>query len=227
MLTVIPSSIYAETAAAPSGGARRLRQLPHSRRRGAAGLAIVVALGAATLIEREREAALLVKRTQETEALAQTVKSLKARLDGLESARIESAKTREETADIRKTIGELKSTVASARDLNGAVALLNQKVERIDHDETSRVDKLGERVDHETAAKAADLAARIEKLEKKVATPVVASAARGARSGARKKRWPRRRNRARRFRWRRPARSTSRSPSCAISPFSPPATGSP
>ena len=73
-------------------------------------------------------------------------------------------------------IGELKSTIASARDLNGAVALLNQKVDRIDHDETSRVDKLGERVDHETAAKAADLAARIEKLEKKVASPVVASA---------------------------------------------------
>jgi hypothetical protein len=172
MLTLIPTSIYTESMPPPRSAARggfvNFRVLAAA----AAALAIVVALGAATLIERDREAALLTTRTQETEALAQTVKSLKARLDGLESA-----KSRDETADIRKTIGELKSTVASARDLSGAVALLNQKVERIDHDETSRVDKLGERVDHETAAKSADLAARIEKLEKKVANPVVASTA--------------------------------------------------
>ena len=102
MLTVIPSSIYAEAPPPPRPAARvgfvNFRTLAAA----AAGLAIVVALGAATLIERESEAALLVKRTQETEALAQTVKTLKARLDGLESARIESAKTREETADIRR-----------------------------------------------------------------------------------------------------------------------------
>ena len=171
MLTVIPSSIDTQSfpprRPAGRGGFVNFRVLAAA----AAALAIIVALGAATLIERDREAALLTRRTQETEALAQTVRSLKARLDGLENG-----KSRDETADIRKTIGELKSSIASARDLGGAVALLNQKLERIDRDETSRVDKLGERVDHETAAKAADLAARIEKLERKAATPVVASA---------------------------------------------------
>ncbi|MGD0319835.1 MAG: nucleoside deaminase, partial [Nitrososphaerales archaeon] len=41
------------------------------------------------------------------------------------------------------------------------------RLDRVEHDQSARVDKLTDRIDHETAARLADLAGRIDKLEKK------------------------------------------------------------
>src|SRR5208283_4450904 len=101
----------------------------------------------------------------ETKALAKTIDVLNARLNV-----IESAKSHDELVELRHSVGEIRSNVASSRDLTGTLA---QRVEKLDRDESAKVDKLNERVDRETSAQAAELAARIDRLEKKV----VASAA--------------------------------------------------
>jgi hypothetical protein len=111
----------------------------------------------------------LAERASETEALAQTVKSLKVRLDA-----IDAAKSREELSDLRQSVGDMKSTVVSARELNSALALISQRVDKLDNEESAKVDKLSERVDHEGSTLTAELATRVDKLEKKIVAPISA-----------------------------------------------------
>ena len=135
----------------------------------AAALGIVVAVAGALVWEHHQQADILAARANETNSLAQTVESLKARLDA-----IDAAKSRDDLADLRRSLGEMKSTVVSARDFNGAVAQLAQRVDKLDHEEGAKVDKLSERVDHETSAVTVELTSRVDKLEKKIFAPVPA-----------------------------------------------------
>ena len=131
----------------------RPRALPWSWIAGAAA-ALVGAAAGTLLIDLRQNAKLLAENARETESLTHRVKALEPRLDDI--------------ADLRRSVGEMKSSNASSHDLNGAIAQLAQRLERLDRDESAKVDRLGERVDRDASARVAELSARIDKLEKKV-----------------------------------------------------------
>ncbi len=135
----------------------------------AAGLALVAAVTAVGFYDHARQAGVIAAKAQESVDLAQSVKSLKERLDAIEATR-----SRDETADFRKIAAEIKAQRDAAHDLPGALAQLTARVDRVDHDQNARLDKLADRIEHDSSARMADLAARIDKLEKRPA-PVVAA----------------------------------------------------
>jgi hypothetical protein len=157
-------------------------QQPHALRPGrsvrprvaiaaAAAFVVVVAVGGGLAFEHRQQANMLAERAKETESLSLAVKSLEMRLDA-----IDGAKSSDDLADLRRSIGEMKATVVSAREFNGALAQLSQRVDKLDHEEGAKVDKLSDRVDHEAGAVTTELAARIDKLEKRIVSPVSAPA---------------------------------------------------
>jgi hypothetical protein len=133
----------------------------------AAAVAVVVAVAGALVWEHRQQASILAERASETESLAQTVRSLKVRLDA-----IDAAKSGEELSDLRRSVGDMKSTSVSAREFNSALAQLSQRVDKLDNEATTKVDKLNERVDHETSALTNELTSRVDKLEKKIVPPL-------------------------------------------------------
>ncbi|MGO4872589.1 MAG: hypothetical protein ACLPGW_18625 [Roseiarcus sp.] len=135
----------------------------------AAALALLAGISAAGLYDHAKQSSLLAAKAEESRSLAQTVKTLKDRIDAIEVAR-----TRDETADLRKVALEMKTESVATRDLSGALAQLTARVDRVDHDQSARLDKLADRIDHESTARIADLVTRLDKLEKKA---VVATAA--------------------------------------------------
>ena len=130
----------------------------------AAGLALIAAVAAAGAYDHARQSSLLAAKADESRSLAQTVKVLKGRIDAIEAAR-----ARDESADLRKLAAEIKAESGAARDLGGALAQLTARVDRVDHDQSARLDKLADRIDHESTARIADLSTRLDKLEKKQA----------------------------------------------------------
>ena len=84
---------------------------------------------------------------------------------------IDTATPSADLADLRQSIGQIKSTVVTPRELSGALAQLSQRVDKLDRDESAKVDKLTERVDHEASALTTGLSTRIDKLEQKIAAP--------------------------------------------------------
>ena len=116
--------------------------------------------------------ALLAVKVRRNEHLVSTVSNLTERLDAIEGAR-----AREETADVRKLLGEMKLGASATRDVSAAVSQLTARVDHVERDQGARLDKLAERIDHDASSRFADLAARLEKLEKKAASPTVAAVA--------------------------------------------------
>ena len=114
----------------------------------------------------EQQAKALAEQASENETLAHTIKSLKVRLDAIDTAMSNAG-----LADLRQSVGEIKSTVVSTREFSGALAQLSQRVDKLDHEASAKVDKLTERVDHEASALTAGLSTRIDKLEQKIAAP--------------------------------------------------------
>jgi hypothetical protein len=137
-----------------------------------AAFTLLFLLGAGAVYERMHETALLASKVQENEHLVSTVSNLTERLDTIEASR-----AREETADVRKVLGELKQSASATRDVSAAVTQLATRLDRVEHEQSARLDKLGERIDHESSARLADLAARVDKLEKKAALPAVVAVA--------------------------------------------------
>jgi hypothetical protein len=131
-----------------------------------AALAVVIAVAGGLFFENREQAKALAERASETESLAHTIKSLKVRLDAIDTA-ISSA----DLAALRQSVGEIKSTVGSTRDFGGALAQLSQRVDKLDREESAKVDKLSERVDHDASALTAGLSTRIDKLEQKIVPP--------------------------------------------------------
>ena len=84
--------------------------------------------------DHRREAALLAEHAHETESLARTVDALTARLSA-----IDSAKAHDELIELRRSIGEIRSSSASSQELSAALAQLSQRVERLDREESARV----------------------------------------------------------------------------------------
>jgi hypothetical protein len=131
-----------------------------------AALAVVVAVAGALLLEDGQQAKALAEQARETESLAHSIGSLKVRLDA-----IDTTASSADLADLRQSIGEIKSTVVSTREFSGALAQLSQRVDKLDREESAKVDRLTERVDHDASALTAGLSTRIDKLEQKIAAP--------------------------------------------------------
>jgi hypothetical protein len=159
---------HAEAKSAAEPPATPARTFPFSRFHfaAAAALAVVVAVACGLFVEDRQQANALAEQASENASLARTVKSLKVRLDAIDSAAPSA-----ELADLRQSIGQIKSAVVSPREFSGALAQLTQRVDKLDREGSAKVDKLSEHIDHETSAATAGLSARIEKLEQKIATP--------------------------------------------------------
>ena len=106
----------------------------------AAGLALLAAVAAAGLYDHVRQSNLLAAKAEESHSLAQTVRALKDRIDAIEAAR-----AHDETADLRKVTVEMKAESGATRDLSGALAQLTARLDRVDHDQSARLDKLEKR----------------------------------------------------------------------------------
>ena len=60
---------------------------------------------------------------------------------------------------------------SSTRDPSAALTQLTDRLDQVEHEYGARLDKLSERVDQDSSSRFADIAARLEKLEKKAALP--------------------------------------------------------
>jgi hypothetical protein len=132
----------------------------------AAALAVVVAVAGALFLEDREQANALAEQASENASLVHTIKSLKVRLDAIDSTMSNAGLT-----DLRQSVGEIRSNLASTREVSGALAQLSQRVDKLDHEASAKVDKLSERVDHEANALTTGLSSRIDKLEQKIAAP--------------------------------------------------------
>jgi hypothetical protein len=149
-LDLIP--YHASAEAQDADGASAAVRRPRRWRVGlAAGLALVAAVAAAGAYDHARQSSLLTAKADESRSLAQTVKLLEDRIGAIEAAR-----TRDESADLRKLAAEIKAGGGGARDLGGALAQLTARVDRVDHESTARI---------------ADFSTRLDKLEKRPAAP--------------------------------------------------------
>src|ERR1700677_2673224 len=165
--------IVVEALAEANGGREpqlaKARRLSFSRFHfaAAAALAIVVAVAGALFLEDREQARALAEQASENASLAHTIKSLKVRLDAIDSTMSNAGLT-----DLRQSVGEIRSNLASSREVSGALAQLSQRVDKLDREASVKVDKLTERVDHEASALTAGLSTRIDKLEQKIAAPL-------------------------------------------------------
>lgn len=136
-----------------------------------ASLACLTLAGATLAYDRAQEWRLLTAKIQETQYLASTVNLLKGRLDALEAG-----KGREETADLRKVLSEIKAGTSATRDASAALTQLSTRVDHIERDQSARLDKFSDRIDRESSARLTEIASRLDRLERKSAAQAVASA---------------------------------------------------
>ena len=128
-------------------------------------LAVVAAVAGALFLEDRQQAAALAEQANENQSLARTIKSLKVRLDAIDTAMSKAG-----LADLRQSVGEIRSNLVSTREFSGALSQLSQRVDKLDHEESATVDKLTVRLDREASAVTAGLSSRIDKLEQKMAS---------------------------------------------------------
>ena len=151
----------AEFTSAPRSEA--LGRRDWSRWRGATSLAAIVLIGATAVAAQMHAVRIANLQQSETHALAHRLDAIGASLQSLDA-------NRPDLAGVKKSLADLKANAASAHELGGAVAQLTARVERLEKDQTSRLDKL----DKESAQQLAGIAQRLEKLESK-STPPAAS----------------------------------------------------
>ena len=144
---IVVEHAQAKSAAEPPVRPARTFSFSRFHFAAAAALAVVVAVACGLFVEDRQQANALAEQASENASLARTVKSLKVRLDAIDTAAPSA-----ELADLRQSIGQIKSTVVSPREFSGALAQLAQRVDKLDRDESAKVDKLSERVDHEASA---------------------------------------------------------------------------
>lgn len=142
------------------------------------GLAAAVAtlgflvMGAIVTHDHLTQSASVDSRAAETAKLAQRVDTLKAQVEALDAAR-----AHETTAEMRKLVGEIKADAATTRDFGAQLQQISQRIDRTEHEQTARLDKLGDRLDHDVASRIADLAARVDRQEKRSASFVAGASA--------------------------------------------------
>jgi hypothetical protein len=97
--------VHPQAESAPGPQASPLPDRPSSSRfafAAAAAVAVVVGVAAALIWEDRQQTGILAEHARETESLAQTIKSLKVRLDAIDAAR-----SRDELSDLRRSVGDM------------------------------------------------------------------------------------------------------------------------
>lgn len=168
-LVVVEKRAEAKPAAEPQPATAHRLSFSRFHFAAAAALAIVVAVAGALFLEDRQQAKALAEQASENESLVHTIKSLKVRLDAIDSTMSNAGLT-----DLRQSVGEIRSNLVSSREVSGALAQLSQRVDKLDHEASAKVDKLSERVDHEANALTTGLSTRIDKLEQKITAPLPA-----------------------------------------------------
>jgi hypothetical protein len=168
-LVVVEERAQAKPAAEPQPATAHRLSFSRFHFAAAAALAIVVAVAGALFLEDRQQAKALAQQASENESLVHTIKSLKVRLDAIDSTMSNAGLT-----DLRQSVGEIRSNLVSSREVSGALAQLSQRVDKLDHEASAKVDKLSERVDHEANALTTGLSTRIDKLEQKITAPLPA-----------------------------------------------------
>ena len=64
---------------------------------------------------------------------------------------LEATRSRDELANLRKVLAEIKISAANTRDMGGAVTQLASRVEKLEKEQGVRLDKLGDRIDRDAA----------------------------------------------------------------------------
>lgn len=164
ILVIEPSGAKPEAEQRPPAAGRLFLSRFHFA--AAAALAIVLTIAGALFLENRLQANALAEQASENAALAHTLKSLKVRLDAIDSAMSNAG-----LADLRQSVGEIRSNLISSREFSGALAQLSQRVDKLDHEANAKVDKLTERVDRQATVLTAGLSTRMDKLEQKIAAP--------------------------------------------------------
>jgi hypothetical protein len=134
----------------------------------AASLILIALVSLGAFYDHSRQAALLAASAQETENFASTLGALKVRLDAIEGSR-----GREDGGELRKALGEIKAQVTTTREFSAALAQLTARVDRVERDQSARLDKLSEHVERDLPSRFTDIVARLDKLEKKSAPSVI------------------------------------------------------
>ncbi len=164
-LIVVAEHLEARAAAEQAGATANRLFLSRLPIAAAAALAVVGAVAGALFLENQQQTKALAEQANENATLAHTIKSLKVRLDAIDTAMSNAS-----LAD-RQSAGEIKLTAVSTREISGALAQLSQRVDKLDHEASAKVDKLAERVDRQANAVTAGLSTRIDKLEQKIVPP--------------------------------------------------------
>jgi hypothetical protein len=168
-IVVVEERAEAKPAAEPQRATASRLSFSRFHFAAAAALAVVVAVAGALFLEDEQQAKAVAEEASENASLVHTIKSLKVRLDAIDSTMSNAGLT-----DLRQSVGEIRSNLVSTREVSGALAQLSQRVDKLDHEASAKVDKLSERVDHEATALTNGLSTRIDKLEQKIAAPLPA-----------------------------------------------------
>jgi hypothetical protein len=138
----------------------------------AAGLTLIALISIGAIYDHSRQSSLLTASAQETESFASTVSALKLRLDTIENSR-----GREDGTELRKAVGEIKAQISATREVSAALGQLTARVDHVERDQNTRLDKLSEHIDRDLPSRLTDIAARLDKLEKKSAPPVISPVA--------------------------------------------------
>jgi hypothetical protein len=141
------------------------------RLRAAASLIAVLAIGAAAAAAHVHGLRVANAEEAQARALAHRLDAMSKRLETVEATR-----SRDELANLRKVLAEIKTGAANTRDMGGAVAQLASRMDKLEKEQGSRLDKLGDRIDRDAAARLADFTARLDKLEAKVSAAAVPAA---------------------------------------------------
>ncbi len=167
-----------ESAAPKPKAARSFRVDPLAIAASAAAIGFV-AVSLFAVYDHVRQHDLVAGKALEAQELSRSVAALKTRIDTIEAAR-----SQEQTAELKKTLGEIRSAAAVAQGANASLAQLGQRVDKIDKEQNGRLDKLNERIDQATAKidqatsnRSAEIVARLERLEKRPVTVAVAQPA--------------------------------------------------
>ena len=128
----------------------------------AAPLALCAALGGGALLATHRESAADV---QTADTATDMLKKMSARLDALEG------KLQPEGVSDKKLAADVKSTLAATRDLNGALAQLGARVDRLDQAQSAKIEKLSERLDKDIVRSLSDATTHSEKRASLDVTP--------------------------------------------------------
>src|SRR6202044_1138270 len=116
-LVVVENRAEAKPAAEPQPATARRLSFSRFHFAAAAALAIVVAVTGALFLEDREQAKALAEQASENESLGHTIKSLKVRLDAIDSTMSNAGLT-----DLRQSVGAIRPNLASPREVSGALA---------------------------------------------------------------------------------------------------------